>query len=308
MPVPTFATIAAAGLIACGTVGCDSTRREPSAPRPTAAAAATSAVPKTSGSAGALRSAVDSTGSASSDTASSSSAERLGPLADTVVRLPLEGFPEAVVSLPTGAGDRRPIVIAAHGNYDRPEWQCQEARVIFGSRAFVLCPRGIPRPDSPSADDIRYTFRSDRTLQQQVVAGLKALRTRWSRHVADGPVLWTGFSLGAIMGARIAARSPAAFDRLVLTEGGHDAWTFARSAAFAKGGDKRVLFVCGQRSCSFAAKRAGKRLAAAGVAVKIETIAGIGHSYGGKLGARTASRLDWLLADDARWTKKPATP
>jgi len=225
-------------------------------------------------------------------------------LVDEIVRLPLDSLPEAVVSLPTGARDRRPVVIAAHGNYDKPEWQCQEARAIFASQVFVLCPRGIPRPDSPSADDIRYTFRSDRTLEQQVVAGLEALGKRWGRYLAKGPVLWTGFSLGAIMGARIAARSPAKFSRLILTEGGHDAWTFARSAAFAKGVGKRVLFVCGQASCRYAANRAGKRLRAAGARVKIETMLGIGHSYGGKLGVRTASHLGWLLDGDERWHRK----
>lgn len=37
--------------------------------------------------------------------------------------LAVPGFGEAVVYAPQGEGPRV-VVVAAHGNYDRPEWQC----------------------------------------------------------------------------------------------------------------------------------------------------------------------------------------
>src|SRR5689334_2604590 len=70
--------------------------------------------------------------------------------AQPFIELPVEGHGAAVVSLPLGARDKRPVVIATHGNYDRPEWQCEVWREIVGDAAFVLCPRGSMRPDSPS--------------------------------------------------------------------------------------------------------------------------------------------------------------
>src|SRR5262245_33853722 len=50
--------------------------------------------------------------------------------AEPFVDLPVEGHGAAVVSLPRGARDKRPVVIATHGNYDRPEWQCEVWREI----------------------------------------------------------------------------------------------------------------------------------------------------------------------------------
>src|SRR5262245_9947598 len=77
------------------------------------------------------------------------------------------GFGRAVVSLPLGSTGKRPVVIAAHGNYDRPEWQCEVWRGIVRNRGFVLCPRGVPRPDSPSRTDIRFTYRNQPLLWRE---------------------------------------------------------------------------------------------------------------------------------------------
>src|SRR5262249_57017702 len=111
------------------------------------------------------------------------------PFAD----LPLEGFAAAVVSLPIGTSARRPVVLATHGNYDRPEWQCEVWRGIVGDRAFVLCPRGIARPDSPSPDDIRFTYPTNAVLERELDAGLQALRVRFADRLDDGAILYTGF-------------------------------------------------------------------------------------------------------------------
>src|SRR5262249_47960025 len=90
--------------------------------------------------------------------------------------LPVAGYPDAVVSLPRGAESPRPIVVATHGNYDTPEWQCKTWREIVGDRAFILCPRGIARPDSPAPDDIRFTYSNNQELERELSAGLAALQ------------------------------------------------------------------------------------------------------------------------------------
>ena len=41
------------------------------------------------------------------------------------VKLPVQGFGDAVVSVPEGATSPRPVVVAVHGNYNRPDSLCE---------------------------------------------------------------------------------------------------------------------------------------------------------------------------------------
>ncbi|MCC6527035.1 MAG: hypothetical protein IT373_30590, partial [Polyangiaceae bacterium] len=213
-----------------------------------------------------------------------------------ILDLPLDGFGPAVVAVPLGAQPPRPVVVAAHGNYDRPEWQCAEWADIVGDRAFVLCPRGVARPDSPRGGEQRFTYRDGAALEREVAVGLAALARRFGADAAtDGELVWGGFSWGAILGVGIARGAPARYPRLVLVEGGHDPWTAAAAHAYAAAGGKRVLFVCGSMGCVHAAVPPAARLAASGVAIKIELADGMGHGYGGRASRLVASDLAWLL-------------
>jgi acetyl esterase/lipase len=64
---------------------------------------------------------------------------------------------------------------------------------------------------------------------------------------------------------------------VLLVEGGHDPWTPASAVAFARGGGERVQFLCGQRSCTLAAKNAAARLERAGVSTRVDEVPGMGH-------------------------------
>ncbi|MBW2453040.1 MAG: alpha/beta hydrolase [Deltaproteobacteria bacterium] len=227
--------------------------------------------------------------------------------AGQLVELEVPGFATAVVAVPAAAKRPWPLVIATHGNYDRPGWQCEVWHRTFAARTFVLCPRGIPRPDSPSADDTRFHYQSNKVLERELDAGIAALSIRYAAHLAEGPVLYTGFSLGAILGVKIAARHPKRFPWLVLVEGGHDAWTSARVKAYADGGGKRVLFACGQKGCQIAAKRAARKLETAGIGTRVELSPGLGHSYGGPISQLVRNNLAWLLEGDDRWDLPPET-
>jgi pimeloyl-ACP methyl ester carboxylesterase len=192
-------------------------------------------------------------------------------------------------------------VLATHGNYDRPEWQCAVWRDIVGDAAFILCPRGIPRPDSPSAEDIRFTYGSNQALEREIDAGFEALRARFPAYVDDSQPLYTGFSLGAILGVAIAARAPSRYSRMVLIEGGHDKWTPEAARAFARGGGQRVLFVCSGAYCAGGARGAGARLERAGVTTKLVRGPDVGHRYDGPVAAEAQKALPWVLSGDARW-------
>jgi pimeloyl-ACP methyl ester carboxylesterase len=238
-----------------------------------------------------------------SDAASSASEP---PLPD-FMPLEVEGFASAVVSTSIRKGAPAPIVVAGHGNYDRPEWQCEVWRAIFHGLPFILCPRGIPRTDSPSSDDIRFTYANVDRYKLEIERGLAALRARFGSAVDSGPIVYVGFSLAALFGARLLVRGDLRAERAVLVEGGHSPWTLESARAFATrdadAGPKRVLFACGQTSCVRDAEQARKILSHFGSAVTTAVVSapGVGHGYGGAVAERIAKELDWLVEGDARF-------
>jgi pimeloyl-ACP methyl ester carboxylesterase len=217
-----------------------------------------------------------------------------------IAPLEVEGFADAVVSIPQGATGPKPVVVATHGIWDFPEGLCDDQRWIFHDRAWVVCPRGRPLPDK--------TFRYDGVdaLAREVDADLAALSARYPGYVDESAMLYTGFSLGAILGAALVAREPARFPRAVLIEGGEDTWTADRAQRFARGGGQRVLFACGLRGRVAGANRAAALLERAGVATRVvlgklpgktEFI----HWYNGPIADETTAALPWLLEGDPRW-------
>jgi predicted esterase len=240
----------------------------------------------------------------SSAAAPSLSPPRLAPLSAETDLAPLAvtGFRDAIVSVPNGATEPRPVVLALHGNFDRPEWQCEVWRGITRARAFVVCPRGVPRPDAPKSLD-RWTYGKGTDVRAEIEAALAALRTRFSGYVAEGPILYAGFSLGAIHGVGIVASDGQRYPRAVLVEGGHDGWTPARAKSFAAAGGKRVLFACGQRACKTEAASARKNLEREGITTQLVFGGEVGHTYDGPVAAEIARVFSWLVADDPRFAE-----
>jgi len=219
---------------------------------------------------------------------------------DPIVPLPVEGFADAVVSVPQGATSPRPVVVAAHGKWDPPDGLCDDQRWIFGDHAWVVCPRGQPTPDG------KTRFTSADALEREIDADLRALAARYPGYVDERAMLYTGFSLGAILGVHVIARDPARFPRAVLIEGGDDQWTRALAAKYAAGGGQRVFFACGLRARVPAAERAARLLEKAGVGARVvlgklpETGQFI-HWYNGPIAAETVAAEPWLFEGDPRW-------
>jgi hypothetical protein len=220
-----------------------------------------------------------------------------------IVPIVVPGFQDAVISVPIGATWPRPIVIATHGMWDFPEGLCDNWRWIVGNRAWVLCPRGDPQPDKT------FRYRSGLSLAKEIDAGIAALKEKYPDYVDDGPRLYTGFSLGAILGVWITTHDPARYPRAVLIEGGEDRFTPAAASAFAKNGGQRVLFACGLKGRLPAANGAARRLETAGVpsrAVlgKLPDTGQFIHWYNGPVADEIKGQLDWLFEGDARWTER----
>jgi hypothetical protein len=214
---------------------------------------------------------------------------------DWIVHLPLDGFGPAAVSVPLGATSPRPLVVGVHARNDRPEWACGEWRGITEARPFILCPHGVPVGAPPEAG---LVFAGAERTRREIDAGLDALRARFGRYVAEGPVVYGGFSLGAILGVQIVASDPARFPIAVLGEGGAEEWTPRRVAAFANGGGRRVLFVCSTAYCENVAARPLAALVRAGVAAKLVSAGNIGHLIDDRVIAVVRTAWPWVSGEE----------
>ncbi len=215
------------------------------------------------------------------------------------VALDVPGFHPAVVSLPLGAREVRPLVVALHGNFDRPEWQCEVWRGAIGTRAFILCPRGVPRGDVPKSAD-RWEYGSAKLTEQELDAGIAALREKFAAYLVEGPIVYVGFSLGAILGTAIVKKSPARYPRLVLIEGGLGGMQ-AMAKSFKEGGGERVLLACGQAGCPQKSRALAKKLEGLGLAARVVDGGNIGHTYDGAIAEGVAREWPWLVEGLRGW-------
>jgi pimeloyl-ACP methyl ester carboxylesterase len=113
--------------------------------------------------------------------------------------------------------------------------------------------------------------------------------------------VYAGFSRGAFLGASLAAKHPERFTRLVLIEGGQTPWQAQSAASFAKGGGKRVLFVCGQPSCVDEAEPAAATVRSQNVETRVLYAAGEGHGYRKQVKEELLRAFDWVIEGDATW-------
>jgi hypothetical protein len=232
--------------------------------------------------------------SASASPASPTSRE-LPPLGgEWLVQLPLDGFGPAAVSVPLGATSPRGVVVGVHGRNDRPDWACGEWRGATDGRQFVLCPHGVPA-DAPPGRGL--AFAGVERTRGEIDAGIEALKARFGPYVADGPMIYAGFSLGAILGVAIIADDPARFPIAMLGEGGQEEWTLRRVASFAKGGGRRVLFVCSTGGCEVDAARPMGALARAGVEVKLVSAGHIGHLVDDRVVSAVRAVWPWVAGE-----------
>ena len=295
-------------LFCCGVLlSCTCRRNEsrPSSPEPEAKVAARSSVERPSHSSSASKR-KDSDPALPKPQPEASALPVLDAPADFVTLI-VEGHADAVVSLPHAATSKRPVLVALHGNYDRPEWQCQVWRKIIRASAFVLCPRGMRRPGVPRALD-RWTYAAQSTVEKELLAGLEALKAQYPRYVDASDVVYTGFSLGAILGRSILNKHAKLFTRGILVEGGYRGWSRGFVKRYADGGGKKIMLVCAQTSCRHAARQASRAFKGSAVQVKVVFAGQLGHTYDGPVASAIGEALPWLLGADARWPEALRMP
>lgn len=203
--------------------------------------------------------------------------------------LAVEGYADASFVEATAPG-RRPVVVVLHGNFDRPEWSCAAWANAVRGRAFLLCPRGLPRTDAPGLD--RWHHRLPRPLAREVAAARAALAARFAGRVDDGPDVWIGFSQGAHRIARLVGANGSSYPLVQLVEGGNSLF-----ASGARGYRGRIAIVCAQPFCVRGAARVVSELGASARTEHVETC----HACLDELMPAIVRTFDWLIENDARF-------
>lgn len=238
-----------------------------------------------------------------------SSSSALTPLAapSWLAKLEVPGFGESRVALPLGATRARPVVIALHGDADRPEWPCGSYRDVVRDRAFVLCPRGVP------VNGGRFGLGSVQQTREELRAALAKLKGHYGAHVAHGAVVLAALGPAVDQALALALEEPSFFAYLVLLDGSGERFSAPRMKRFAEGGGRRVLFICTRLGCDSDRAQGGSSelssttgrvlaLRSMGVDARVESVpSAVGLD--GHATATLKKHWAWLVADDPRWKK-----
>ena len=221
----------------------------------------------------------------------------LAPLTDAewLESLPMPAGHAVFVSVPLGTTEPRPVMVGMHGAGDRPEWACGGYRGATRAYPFIICPRGLP-----SGQD-KFFAPDGARIQKDVADALTALRARFGPYVADGPLIYAGFSLGAMQGVKVLTDEASTFPVAVLIEGGYRELTPAAARAYRAQGGKRVLLACGQAGCAARFRGAESALAAVGIEVKILDAHTGRHNLDGAMVSALHGAWPWVIAGDPRW-------
>jgi predicted esterase len=221
-----------------------------------------------------------------------------------LVELPVPGHDAAAAWIPPGASRKLPLLVAAHGAWDRPEPHCALWRRVTQGRAFILCPRGQRTDRRASPTDAAYYYPNHLALEREALAAIRALAARYPTQLDARGAIWAGFSQGAIQGAPVIVRNAQVFPRALLVEGGNgffEEWSLFAARKYARAGGQRIVFGCGSPACVGSAARCAGFLESSGVATQVVHAEGAGHSYGPAMETRLREAFRWLVADDPRW-------
>lgn len=221
--------------------------------------------------------------------ASAAAPKPLTPLAASswIQDLPVPGFGAAKVALPLGTVQPRRVIVALHGGFDRPEWQCGHWAAISGGHAFVLCPQGVAKAG-------RFTWSSADKTAAELRAALKALKQRHGDYVAPGSVVLAGYGPGADHALLVAKQEPSFFSALALIEGGTKDFSSTLAAGYRQRGGQRMLFLCAHPGCEKDAERAHLLSMRAGVDAKLVHMPTEQKLMSPKVVRALASNYAWL--------------
>jgi len=209
--------------------------------------------------------------------------------------LKVKGFKRASHVGPNDTGDwPKPVVVVLHGNYDRPEWECDTWANVAGFYGWILCPRGKRTPWVAKSED-RWTYSGARVVQREIKASLSALEKRYPGRVSRKGMVLAGFSLGAILTPGIVSLNPGLFPYLFMVEGGLEKLNRQRIKSLIRLGVKGIglaMSALGRRS---KAKKILPIINQSGARAVFVDMKGAGHEYSDDFIIRGEATLRKLL-------------
>lgn len=198
----------------------------------------------------------------------------------------------AKVAVPLGATKPRPLLIALHGEVDRPEWQCGSYRGLTHGRSFILCPSG-PGHTALGLAPATETAREMR-------GDIAALKAKFGAHLARGPVVLSALGPTVEHALTIALEEPSFFSRLVLVNGSLARLDAAFATRFGQLGGQRVLVVCSRGACDADSDLRVRSLRPAGVEVHF-VVPERGEGLDAEIVRVIEDQWPWLVGSDSRW-------
>ena len=237
-----------------------------------------------------------------------------GATGDAGEPAPLSGFPEQLelldgkdkvgfVSVPLGAREPRPIMIALHGGSERPERACAAWRGITEAYPFVICPRGW------GGDESRLGWTNASDTNQRIARAVDATKKAFGSWIDDTrSLVLAGFSMGGSQVALVARRDPKTYRRIVVGDSAHDprsALGFARD--WVTGGGERALFLCTTSGCEPSMRAAARKVVREGAYARLNIAPTQVHALSAR--AVQSMRRDWAwLVEGAEGWERYAPP
>lgn len=223
-------------------------------------------------------------------------------------RAALAGYPEQLelldgkeklgfVSVPLGARELRPVMIAIHGGSEKPERACSAWRGVTEAYPFVVCPRGWGGADST----LGWRTTADTAARiARAVAATKKTFPSWVKDTAT--IVLAGFSMGGSQVALLARGDPQTYRRIVVGDSAHDpqpALTFSR--AWAKGGGQRAVFLCTTSGCEPALRFAARNVATEKAPARLNIAATQVHGLSEPAVQSMRRDFPWLVEGAEGW-------
>lgn len=143
------------------------------------------------------------------------------PVISAPTPLPVTGYHDASHVGPSDVNSgAKPVVVVLHGNFDRPEWQCEMWKDVASWYGWVLCPRGV-RTEFATLREDRWTYKGGAVaVNREIHAALEALEQKYPNMVSREGMVLVGFSLGAILLPQVIKLNEKLFPTVFVIEGG----------------------------------------------------------------------------------------
>jgi hypothetical protein len=183
-----------------------------------------------------------------------------------------------------------------HGNFDRPEWECEQWKQVAGFHGFILCPRGVRTPWADRSED-RWTYRGPGAVQKEVDAAFKALEKKHPGKVSKEQTVLAGFSLGAIYSPGLAIANPGRYPYVFLVEGAVDKLEMPRIRALRRAGVKGIGMAMSSPKYRRLAKGLVPKMIKARLLSVFVDMRGAGHGYSDDFAIRGRLALKELVGE-----------